>query len=641
MGTSGSIASGNTRAVTGGAVYSFVTGGSARDNTKIPTSDRKKYLISVNRESSMTSSSVGNWVSMCNYGQTGNPTCPDTSHWYHIINLNPWSDSTTNWITQLAISTQDTKNGVWWRCNDAGGTDISNSRWNHLFSDGDEYIFPDNVRFNENYGIVTKYKGSDGWNTQCYSKKGYRAHFQLTFTCDSGALMVGVSTNPSSSVGYENLNYAWYIEGNNYASIYESGTKVGDKVCSATDNAQFVIEYDGTLMKYYSNGVLYRQVLVAYSNSRTYYMNSSIYSTGSHFNNLSFKSIHWNRLLSADDLFIVDNANTIWNGDCNSFNHSGFFWGRSNVPTTSDGSAAPDNTALVINHQFSNLWIDQIAMDSYNHGKLFTRCKSNGTWSQWYRCIDSNDIGTARIQRTDGGGSYLIIKMKYGDDYLNTGMFTFKVSLYDNYVMRIYQISGYCYGGNHWYQPRAKKLAQSGNNGSNELLYDNVYFRYDSSRNLYVYIYQGSYAGALISDVCNGHNRIADLSKIFELSYGSLDGTTTQTSEYCLGTGNFDTIDASSYLSVTLSPSTAGTRTLDYNGSVKMLSIWGTTWAGTSGGARQVMTITNDRLKPTRNIEIFGHDDNGQVVFGYITNTGSICIANRNAVPVYITATYI
>ena len=59
---------------------------------------------------------------------TGTPT--SDSKWWHIISMD-WSgpSDATNWISQLAIPTKDSRTGLHWRCNDAAGTTIGNSTW--------------------------------------------------------------------------------------------------------------------------------------------------------------------------------------------------------------------------------------------------------------------------------------------------------------------------------------------------------------------------------------------------------------------------------------------------------------------------------------------------------------------------------
>lgn len=121
LGSSGTVESGNTRAVTGGAVYSFMQPG--------------VKTFQVERGASFSSSRQGYWAGMLRTDQAGSPTLPIANKWFHVLSMD-WGNDSANWVSQLAIGTQDDSNsGVWWRCNNAGGTDISSSTWKHLVED--------------------------------------------------------------------------------------------------------------------------------------------------------------------------------------------------------------------------------------------------------------------------------------------------------------------------------------------------------------------------------------------------------------------------------------------------------------------------------------------------------------------------
>lgn len=588
-------------------------------------------VMAVGKESSRSTSTVGTWTAMCNSSQTGSPTLPSTGAWWNVINLNNWTDGSTNWISQLAITTQQTPTGgVWWRCNDSGGTDISSSTWHRCIDD---------TIMSTHGGFFAVGGGNDvsGDGTLYYSRVDVASADQT----------VGIQVSP-----YTGMFYGWQATRstgvNNYGVYWYScnGSTSTTKDCNAiADNGVFYYNANGPSHGFQStDGALYAQ----------------------------FHSTPWGAEIAQDyrdgDLCVRGKNGGTWtawrpipagltysNGDintghsrnCNDWsNSSGFFYFLSGGPDALSGFKAPDSSGTAFCHNYSsNSWANMWAQDFYNDGAMYVRSNAGSTWGAWQRLIDSSQIGTARIDRTDNAASFLQIKLNYGDDCLNTGMFTFKVTLYDAYVMRIYQISGYCYGGNHWYSPRAVKLAQAGTYGNvtNNYTNDTIYFRYDSNHNLYVYIRQEDYAGALISDVCNGYNHITNLNKIFSLSYvSSYDSTTAQGSVDLVGTGSYDLQDYSAFVGKSRTPTTAGTITLHTYGKIKQLTIWGTTWAATSGAAQLVLSITmTSNLCPTTNVEIMGHDDNGAAVFGYITNTGGVFIANRNAVPVYITATYI
>ena len=585
------------------------------------------YVMTVGKTSSRSTSTTGTWTAMCRNDQTGSPTCP-TSKWWNIINLNNWTNSSSNWVSQLAVATQDdVTKGVWWRCNDSGGTDISSSTWHRCIDDTLMYTHGGFFAVGGGNDV-----SSDG--TLYYSRVDVASADQS----------VGIQVSP-----YTGMFYGWQSRRStgvkNYVTYWYSsdgGTAGVTRDCNAIcNNGVFYYTSNGPTHGFQStDGGLYAQFHSAPWGGQIAqdYRDGDLCVRAK--NNGSWTA--W-RPIPAGLTYSNGNINTNHSRNCNDWaNSSGFFYFLSGGPDSISGWKAPDASGTGFTHNYSsNSWANQWAQDFYDDGAMYVRSNTGGTWGLWQRLIDSSQIGTARIDRTDSAASWLQIKLNYGSDCLNEGMFVFKVTLYDSYVMRVYQVSGYCYGDNHWYQPRIVKLAQAGSYGDNNSLYDSVYFRYDSNHNLYVYIYQGSYAGALISDVCNGYRHITNLNRLFNLSYVSSVGNTAQASANLFGRGNFDVLNGSSFLYKSLTPSAAGTCSLYCYGGVKMLTIWGTTWAATSGGAREVMSITDSNFKPIANIEIFGHDDNGAAVFGYITNTGSICIANRNAVPVYITATYI
>ena len=112
LGWSGSVTSGNSYAVTGGNVYDAIAAA----------------LFKVTRGSSVDLGTTGYWAAMCNSGGPSNK-------WWHILSMDWSGNDNKNWISQLAIATQD-GNGVWWRRNNAGGTAITSSTW-HRLAEGD------------------------------------------------------------------------------------------------------------------------------------------------------------------------------------------------------------------------------------------------------------------------------------------------------------------------------------------------------------------------------------------------------------------------------------------------------------------------------------------------------------------------
>jgi hypothetical protein len=90
-------------------------------------------------------------------------------------------------------------------------------------------------------------------------------------------------------------------------------------------------------------------------------------------------------------------------------------------------------------------------------------------------------------------------------------MLSFVVTLYQNYRATKIMISGYNYGTNYWYRPKAVLL---GDTGSDPI---NVYFGYDSAWNLWVGFDGNSYTGLSITDVTNGHTQV-DLKTLFTVT---------------------------------------------------------------------------------------------------------------------------
>ena len=106
-----------------------------------PPSGLGVTAIKVTRGASQSTSTGGYWSAMVcsNYtDSTGSPTTPTAGKWWHILSMDWTGSDLKNWVSQLAIATQD-GNGVWWRRNDSPGKDdISSSKW-HRLAEGDSY----------------------------------------------------------------------------------------------------------------------------------------------------------------------------------------------------------------------------------------------------------------------------------------------------------------------------------------------------------------------------------------------------------------------------------------------------------------------------------------------------------------------
>lgn len=85
----------------------------------------------VTRGQSQSTATAGYWAAMVHRTGGGSPITP-TNGWWHVISMDWEGDSVDNWISQLAIPTQD-NTGVYYRRNPNGGdSSIDNQAWTRL-----------------------------------------------------------------------------------------------------------------------------------------------------------------------------------------------------------------------------------------------------------------------------------------------------------------------------------------------------------------------------------------------------------------------------------------------------------------------------------------------------------------------------
>jgi hypothetical protein len=111
---------------------------------------------------------------------------------------------------------------------------------------------------------TTVYKqpnGSVAWDSDAYSPQGFLNGCFISGRVaeTTGNTMVGLSQNPTSTVSYTKLDFAFYLNGQSAAAfqIYELGTFVatfGTYVVGDT----LELRYDGVTIRYFHNGVLLR-----------------------------------------------------------------------------------------------------------------------------------------------------------------------------------------------------------------------------------------------------------------------------------------------------------------------------------------------------------------------------------------------
>ena len=126
-------------AVKGNAESSYRTGNvnlTPANIGAIATSDRGGTVIQVDRGASHTTAQSGYWAAMCNSNSGGSPVLPSSNKWWHVLSMD-WSGSDVrNWVSQLAIPTQDGDNHLYLRCNTAGSS-IDSKGWTKVANSGD------------------------------------------------------------------------------------------------------------------------------------------------------------------------------------------------------------------------------------------------------------------------------------------------------------------------------------------------------------------------------------------------------------------------------------------------------------------------------------------------------------------------
>src|SRR6266545_3181407 len=119
-----------------------------------------------------------------------------------------------------------------------------------------------------------------GWgNADAYSKERYTGSAYVSAVAGQTKLsgMFGLNSDPLTDRNYTSLDYAWYTAADGTAQIYESGAYVGSFGPYTTSDV-LSIEYTASSVIYRQNGVVKRTV--GTSAGRTFYFDSSFYSTG-------------------------------------------------------------------------------------------------------------------------------------------------------------------------------------------------------------------------------------------------------------------------------------------------------------------------------------------------------------------------
>ena len=123
----------------------------------LPLSDLGNTTFKVTRGASQSTKNTGYWAGMLNSNNTnstamGYPTLPSSGKWWHVISMDWTGTDTNNWISQLALPTQDGGVPHYRRNDNGGGVSIDSSTWHAFITD--ENIGSQSVNYANSAGSV-------------------------------------------------------------------------------------------------------------------------------------------------------------------------------------------------------------------------------------------------------------------------------------------------------------------------------------------------------------------------------------------------------------------------------------------------------------------------------------------------------
>ena len=144
------------------------------------------------------------------------------------------------------------------------------------------FVHTDDIVYNPDTKTVTCEKSTSGFNSQIYSKSGYKDSLFISFKPSqiTTYIVFGLDENPSANAGADNFTASWYLAPSGQLYILEGGVQITPATAYSTydTNTELRIEYNGGNIKYYHNGVLVRSF--ARPIGSALYMDSSFYSSG-------------------------------------------------------------------------------------------------------------------------------------------------------------------------------------------------------------------------------------------------------------------------------------------------------------------------------------------------------------------------
>lgn len=169
--------------------------------------------FNVTRGASVSAITNGFWAAMCHSTQTANTALPRAGEWWHVISMD-WSNDANNWVSQLAVATQQ-NNGVWWRRNNAGGTSINSSTW-HRLAEGEAdgmatKAVNANYATNAGYASSAGSAGSASYSSYVYanSRTTHSSDVNNSFMIANGGHRVTIQQDCNLVVYRNNGSAAW------------------------------------------------------------------------------------------------------------------------------------------------------------------------------------------------------------------------------------------------------------------------------------------------------------------------------------------------------------------------------------------------------------------------------------------------
>lgn len=216
---------------------------------------------------------------------------------------------------------------------------------------------------------ASKVAGGGGWNAAVFSAQSYSNGCALSANPTvSIQSMLGLTGNPTYSVDYSNLAYAFFFAGGNYY-IYESGAQIlngaGTGIWGTyAATTLFQITYDGKHVSYYVGGALARTVPIT---GQTYFAMVCLESVGDQIQNIDFGPLTMNT--STYTLVPLTNAVACSGTRATSLSTGGNTFGVhcfKSLESFGNGAIVSAQISPNVGAQFIGLASNPVAQNNYN-----------------------------------------------------------------------------------------------------------------------------------------------------------------------------------------------------------------------------------------------------------------------------------